>query len=126
MKKQNVIDIEPKKVKIVCDVPENIIETINTFRIASTEFSNNSQFFNAYFIFYLSIADNMPSSQILYFSQMEDIKRNNFSFYLSASVYQRLELMALSNLRPVKNQAMHMVFSIYYYIKRFHLKSIDL
>lgn len=118
---QNKVEHD-KKVKVVCDIPSNIVDTINAFRVSSTDFTNNSQFFNSYFFFYLSIIDNISSSQILYFSQMPDVKRNNFSFYLSPSVFNRLELLATSNLRPVKNQAMHMVYSIYYYINKFHLE----
>lgn len=108
--------------KIVCDVPLKIIDTINDFRISNTEFSNNSQFFNSYFLFYLSIYAKMPASQILLYSQMEDTSRNNFSFYLNDDVYKRFELLASANLRPVKNQAIHMVFTIYYYISTYHLK----
>lgn len=108
--------------KIVCDIPLTIINVINEFRISNTEFSNNSQFFNSYFIFYLSIMDKVPSSQFLLFSQMPDKSRNNFSFYLNIATFQRLELLSAASLRDIKNQATHMVFSIYFYIVSFHNK----
>ena len=106
--------------KIVCDIPQEIIDGINEYRVGHTEFANNSQFFNSYFLLYLSIMHKIPSSIILLYSQFPNASRNNFSFYLDEETYLKFELLADSNLRPVKNQATHMVYSIFYYISSQH------
>lgn len=102
--------------KLICDIPQEIIFKTNDFLASSTDFKNLSSMLNSYFHFYLASYENLTASNILLYDNLPNKKRNNFSFYLSDTNFQRLKLLSQSNLRSVKDQATHFVYSIYKYI----------
>ncbi len=102
--------------KLVCDVPQDVIDKLNNFWVSSTEYKNLSSLLSSYFFFYINMNDFLTPSNILIYEDLPGKNRNNFSFYLSVDNYTKLSLLAKSNLRSTKNQATHFVYSIYKYI----------
>ena len=119
VKKEKIVRTEKVHVlerKIVCDVPREVIVFYNDFLWASTDFKSLTMFFNAYFYFYINTPPAISASDILVYESLPGKTRNNFSFYLKRDSYIKLELMAKANLRTVKHQSLHFIYSVYKYL----------
>lgn len=103
--------------KVVVNVSSDIILCISNFQKDYTDFTSLTSLLNSYYIFYLANPNFLTSSDILLFNQLPGKSRNNFSFYLSSDNFSKLTLLAESNLRSVKDQGLHMVYTIYKYIR---------
>jgi hypothetical protein len=114
--------------KIVCDTPSQVRDCLNDFLINNTEYKRLTDLFNAYFVFYINSNFALSQADIFRYESLPGKTRNNFSFYLSEDSYFKLQSLAKANLRDVKSQALHFVYSIYKYLSEdpFNSSSFEL
>jgi len=109
--------------KIVCDTPTAVKDCLNDFLVNNTEYKRLTDLFNAYFIFYINSNFDLKIKDIYNYERLPGKTRNNFSFYLSEDSYIRLQSLAKANLRDVKSQALHFVYSVYKYLSEDSFRS---
>jgi hypothetical protein len=103
--------------KIVCDVPREIINFMDDYILRKTDFTTLTAYYNCVFSFYINELFKVTPSDILRYEGMPGKTRNNFSFYLKDEHYYKLETLAVANLRSVKDQSLHYIYSVYKYLK---------
>jgi len=102
--------------KIVCDTPSPVKICLNDFLVTKTEYKRLTDLFNAYFVFYINSNFTLSQADIFRYESLPGKTRNNFSFYLTEDSFYKLQLLAKANLRDVKSQALHFVYSVYKYL----------
>jgi hypothetical protein len=110
--------------KIVCDTPTQVKDCLNEFLVTRTEYKRLTDLFNAYFIFYINNNFSLSQSDIYRYESLPGKTRNNFSFYLSEDAFIKLQSLAKANLRDVKSQALHFVYSVYKYLSEDPFESV--